>query len=274
MRCPASFWLSISLLATAAVAQSGPPQSPPQPTPKTAQNLTPEQRAKVEQLARLQKHFGKDMNSPGVELSLKEIGRSRDADRTLVKYELYATGFPKKMTYALFQVQINGSFIKTLEGVTLDAEGRAICGGGKETCQGNGPNDPIDLIVYAGKSEPKRFALISEDNAHLKGFVAVVPFPNSTIDKGCNLESIIGTPNGELTYIEGNGFEPNEQLTIDSESYDEKHHDVAKAEANGSYFSAVMPNVLGMKSGETVWAVKAKNCNPKLSFSWGTYHLE
>jgi hypothetical protein len=88
------------------------------------------------------------------------------------------------------------------------------------------------------------------------------------------LEAIIGTPKGELTFIQGTGFGANEEITIDSESYDEKHHDVAKAEADGSYFSAVMPYVLGKKSGKTVWEVKAKNCSPKLTFSWGTYRLE
>jgi hypothetical protein len=136
------------------------------------------------------------------------------------------------------------------------------------------PNDPIDLIVYAGKSEPKRFALISDDEAHLKGFVAVVPFPNSTRDKGCNLESIIGTAQGEVTYIQGTGFEPGEGLITDSESYAEKHHEVAKADANGSYFAAVLPNLLGKKSGKTVWEVRGKNCDPKLTFLWGTYQLE
>ena len=214
------------------------------------------------------------MNSPGVELSLKEIGRSRAADRTLVTYELYATGLSQNTTFSPFQIQINGSLIKNLSGVTLDREGRAICAGRKDTCQGNGPNDPIDLIVYAGKSEPKRFALISDDEAHLKGFVAVVPFPNSTRDKGCNLESIIGTAQGEVTYIQGTGFEPGEDLITDSESYAEKHHEVAKADANGSYFAAVLPNVLGKKSGKTVWEVRGKNCDPKLTFLWGTYQLE
>jgi hypothetical protein len=34
------------------------------------------------------------MNSPGVELSLKEINRSHAEDRTLVTYGLYAFGFP------------------------------------------------------------------------------------------------------------------------------------------------------------------------------------
>jgi len=214
------------------------------------------------------------MNSPGVELSLKEISRSQTPDRTLVKYGLYATGLPKSSTYTLFQVQIDGSIIKNLEGVTLDANGRAICAGRVDTCQGNGPNDPIDLIVFAGKAEPKRFALISDDEAHLKGFVAAVPFPNFTTDKGCRLESIIATPNGELTFIQGSGFQPNEELMIDSESYGERHHDITKAAADGSYFSAIMPYVLGKKSGKTVWEVKGRSCNTKLTFAWGTYHLE
>jgi hypothetical protein len=101
-----------------------------------------------------------------------------------------------------------------------------------------------------------------------------VPFPNSAVDKGCRLQSIIGSPKGELTFVEGTGFDPNEDLTIDSESYGEKHHDVTKAAADGSFFSAVMPFVLGKKSGKTVWEIKARSCHPKLTFSWGTYQLE
>jgi hypothetical protein len=238
--------------------------------------LTPDQRATVLRLANLEKNFGKSMNSLGVELSMKEIDRSRAEDRTFVHYALYANGLPKKSIYTLFQVQISGSIIKNMEGVTLNAEGRAICAGRPDTCTGDGPNDPIDLMVYGGKGEPKRFGLMSDDEAHLKGFVEVVPFPNDATDKGCRIESIIGTPNAELIYIRGNGFEPNSELIVDSQSYDEKHHDIAKAAADGSYFSAIMPSVVGRKSGTTAVEVKAKNCNPKLTFSWGegTYHLE
>jgi hypothetical protein len=35
-----------------------------------------------------------------------------------------------------------------------------------------------------------------------------------------------------------------------------------------------MPNVLGKTSGSTTWSVRDKNCNPTLTFTWGTYHLE
>ena len=214
------------------------------------------------------------MNSPGVELLLKEISRSRAADRTLVKYELYAPGFPKNPTYNLVQVQVNGKVLNFLNGVTLDSNGRAICAGQKDTCHGRSPNSPIDLFFFAGRAEPKRLSLVSNDEAHLKGFVSVIPFPNATTDRECRLESIIGTPKGEVTYIQGSGFEPNEELIMDSESYGEKYHGVVKAEADGSYFTAILPNILGKTSGSTVVEVKGKKCHPKLTFSWGTYQME
>jgi hypothetical protein len=262
--------LGVLVLSAAALAQSVTVlQSAP-----TNQKLTPEQQAKVVRLSNLQRNFGKSsMNSPGVEVFLKEIGRRRVTDRTLVTYELYAIGLPKDHTFTIFEVKISGQFNKFLEGVTLDPDGRAICAGRKGTCSGRAPNSPINLVFFAGKAEPKRLALVSEDN-QLKGFVAIVPFPNATTDKSCHLESVIGTPKGELTYIQGNGFEPNEELTTDCESYGEKNHFMVKAESDGSYFAPTMPYVLGKTSGIATFEVKGKNCDPKLTFSWGTYQLE
>ena len=191
----------------------------------------------------------------------------------MVTYELYATGLPTDRTFTIFEVKISGQSNKILDGVTLDSNGRAICAGRKGTSTGSGPNSPVDLIFFAGKAESKRLALVSDDG-QFKGFVAVVPFPNATTDKGCRLESIIGTPKGELTYIQGSGFEPNEELTTDGESYGEKNHAVVKAEADGSYFATLLPNILGKASGITTFEVKSKNCDPKLAFSWGSYQLE
>lgn len=267
-----SFYLFPVLVAVAIAQQAN--QEPPPSARNTAQDLTADQKSKVELLVKLQKHFGKDMNSPGVELSLKETNRSRSGDRTLVTYSLYGVGLPSDTTYTLIQVQLDGTMAKVMEGVTLNSKGEAICAGREGTCRGDGPNDPIDLVAYAGKAEPKRFGLVSNDGAHMKGFVAVVPFPNAKSDKGCRLESVIGSVNGELTFIQGSGFEPDDELTIDSESYGEKHHDKSTAQADGSYFMVLMPYVTGKKSGKTTIEVKGKNCNPKLTFEWGTYHLE
>jgi hypothetical protein len=79
---------------------------------------------------------------------------------------------------------------------------------------------------------------------------------------------------GELTFVQGTGFAPNAELSIDSESFGEKHHDKGTAQADGSYFSALLPYVAGQKSGKTTIEVKSKTCDPKLTFEWGTYHLE
>jgi hypothetical protein len=257
-------WLLLSTIIVAQTVQKSAP---------TDQDLTAEQKTKVVRLANLEKNFGKSMNSPGAELFAKEIGRSRGTDRTIVKYELRATGMPPDKTYTLLQVQINGSLVKTLAGVTLDAEGRAICAGRKDTCHGGSPNSPIDLGLFAGWAEPKRLALVSDDGT-AKAFVEVIPFPNSTVDKGCSLESVLGTAKGEVTYVRGHGFAPGEELTMNSESYGEKNNGVAKAEADGSYFAVALPNVLGKLSGTTVWEVKGKTCDPKLTFTWGTYKIE
>jgi hypothetical protein len=84
--------LGVLVLSAAAFAQS---VTVSQSAPNN-QNLTPEQQAAVVRLSNLQRNFGKSsMNSPGVALSLKEISRKRAADRTLVTYELYASGLPK-----------------------------------------------------------------------------------------------------------------------------------------------------------------------------------
>jgi hypothetical protein len=239
------------------------------------EDLKPDAQAALVRLSNLERAIWKgSMNSPGVELSLKEVGRSRTTDRTLVKYELYATGLPKNLTYTLLEIKVSGKVVQYLDGVTLDIDGRAICAGRPGTCRGNGQNDPIDLVLFAGKAEPKRLSLVSNDESHLKGVVSVILFPNAATDKGCRLDSVIGTPNGEVTYIHGSGFQPNEELITDSESYGEKNHGVQKAEADGSYFATLLPNVLGKTSGTTVVEVRGKNCDPKLSFSWGSYQLE
>jgi hypothetical protein len=228
------------------------------------QDLTSEQTSMVFKLANVQKNFGKKMNTPGVDLSLKEIDRSKTSDRTLVKYFLFAKGLPTDLTYTLYQVQINGRIVKFLDGVTIDPDGMARCTPRKA---------PVELVFFAGKAEPKRLSLVSNDG-NFKAFISTIPFPNSVTDKACSLESVIGTPKGEITYVQGIGFEPNEELTIDSESYGEKVHGVTKAEADGSYFGVTMPHVLGKSSGTTRWSVKGKNCSPVLNFPWGTYQLE
>jgi hypothetical protein len=263
--CRVLFAMVLSFSCSAQTVQKSSP---------TNQDLTPEQMAALTKLANLQRSYGSKMNSVGVELALKEIARWHASDRTFVKYSLHATGMPTNLVYSLSKVQISGKVLPQLDGVTIDSEGRAICAGRKGTCSGSTPDSPIELVFFAGKSEPIRLALTSKDDPSIKGFIQAIPFPNTVTDRGCTLQTILGTPKGEVTYVQGSGFQPNEELTMDSESYGEKNHGTAKAEADGTYFAVALPNILGKTSGTTTWSVKGKNCNPVFSFTWGTYHLE
>lgn len=98
------------LLSAFAAAQTVQKSAP------TDQDLTAQQKEMVVKLANLQKNFGKKMNNPGVDLSLREIDRTPTTDRTLVRYELYAKGLPADLTYTLFKVQISGKILKQLDG--------------------------------------------------------------------------------------------------------------------------------------------------------------
>jgi len=118
LRHHAAFPVLLLVLFAVAVAQSDhDAQKSSASSLGASQELTPEQRAKVEQLGKIQKNFGKRMNSPGVELSLREMTRSQEADRTLVRYRLYGTGLPAKATFALMQVQIDGSVNQVMDGM-------------------------------------------------------------------------------------------------------------------------------------------------------------
>ena len=140
---------SVLLLSTLTAAQSVTVQK----SAPSDQDLTSQAQAAVVRLSNLEKAISTaSMNSPGVELSLKEISRWRIVDRTLVKYELYAKGLPKNLTYTLVEIKISGKVVQSLDGVTLDADGKAICAGRAGTCSGKSPNSPIDLVFFAGKS--------------------------------------------------------------------------------------------------------------------------
>jgi hypothetical protein len=69
--------------------------------------------------------------------------------------------------------------------------------------------------------------------------------------------------------IEGSGFAPSAELSIETNSGDEHHAGKAKAEADGTYFSVVLPYRTGVKNGTTQVKFKSPACTPVLSFNWG-----
>ena len=155
-------------------------------------------------------------------------------------------------------------------GITLKADGLAMCAG-READECGDPNkkdDPIEFTVMPAKAEPYRFALISADK-QTKAFFQVVPDPISNEDHGCKLQVVRLLPKFEVTLVKLTGFPPNEDVQMNSQSYDEKKDLKIHTDADGMAMQAWLPFVKDKTSGKTQINARSGKCSPKLSFEWG-----
>jgi hypothetical protein len=224
--------------------------------------------ARVNRLANAQKNWGPRMNTPGTEIHLTESRRERSARGTVVYYRLSATGLPGDAVYTLFSTTLGLQSTPVLEGVTFDRSGQAVCAGTPGTCQGEKPNDPIDLAILAARGEPKRFAVLSEDKES-KAFAYVVPFPIMGKDRGCSVEAVLLTAKAEAVLIHGSGFAPGTAVDFRGVSEGEVQHSRSNAQQDGRFYEVALPYVKGKARGKAKVTLESSACSPSLSFDWG-----
>lgn len=231
----------------------------------------------AERLAKVQIAFRSgSMNSPGAAVSFKEMSRSKDSQGTAVRYRLFASGLPKDRVYEILTTSFDLKPSVALDGVTFDRSGQAICAGTTETCgDPSEPNDPVNLVVYAGRGEAKRYSVVSEDR-QFKADGSIVPFPVTGADRGCSVEAVLLLPGGQAMLLHGTGFASHSTLHISGVSEGEtKTGDVTSSE-EGTFDSALLPGVKGKSKGRFQVNVQSQTCNPSVSTVWGsdTYRLQ
>jgi hypothetical protein len=178
-------------------------------------------------------------------------------------------GLPAGKTYSLVSWPITEKNpVTVMDGVTVDSSGIAICAGTANTCKGDKPNDPIDLVLRPISGEPVRLGLVSDDGA-VKVFAKTVPIPLRGTDHGCTIDAVLLTPEAELVWIEGSGFMPNSNLTVSSSSAGEVRGDDKIANADGSYRTAILPYVEGLSHGVVTASLKSAKCSPSVKIPWG-----
>jgi hypothetical protein len=224
----------------------------------------------VERTVKIHKNWGLQMNSPGVSVDIKEIYRHPSQNQTKVNYHVYVRGVPGSKNYTLLQMDIvTGKLTPSMQGVTFDKDGLAICAGRPDTCgDPHTPDDPIDFILPSQKGESHHLALVSEDGQS-KVFFLITPFPVVGTDRGCSVELARLMPQAALVYLRATGFSPNEKLRIEDGSEIESHDTDAQADANGTYDTALLPAVKGIASGTLQATVRGKSCAPTASMNWG-----
>jgi hypothetical protein len=224
----------------------------------------------VQRAVDIHKSWGSRMNSPGASVEIKEIYRRPGPGQTVVAYHVYVKGVPVAKNYTLMQAAIvTGKISTTMEGVTFDKDGLAICAGRPETCgDADKPDDPIDFILPSQRGESHHLSLVSEDGQS-KVFFSITPFPIVATDHGCTVELTPLMAQAALVYVKATGLSPNEKLKFESASEFEPHHQDAQADAQGAYDSALLRAVKGIASGTLQVTVRGKSCAPAATIDWG-----
>src|ERR1700691_1169167 len=125
---------------------AGPPGAPQSPgssqplqlqgLPPDSHTMTPEEEVQMRQqqtmriaqrLASLQARWGPEMSTPGMSIALVEAGRTKGAEGTDLTYHVTGSGFAPGETFTLVRWPLNAEAENVMSGLTLDANGVAVC---------------------------------------------------------------------------------------------------------------------------------------------------
>lgn len=231
-----------------------------------AQNVPMQAQAHAGDILQAHMAWGEKMNTKGATLRLKEVQR----EGKIIHAQFYADGLPKKWIYSLMAFPVgsaNASIILT--GVTLSAEGRAICSGKPGECgKGDHPNAPVSLALSPGNGEPLRFALFAKTDQTVRAAFNYVPFPLSAIDKGCKAEAVILEPGAGLIHIEGSGFPASSAVNLSTDAKGQLVQKQIKTNTKGELGSTLIPNRGADKQGTVRVQLTGPACAPSVTIPW------
>jgi hypothetical protein len=136
-------------------------------------------------------------------------------------------------------------------------------------CQGDGPNDPVNIKTTAAQGEPKRMAVVSVDGK-IAGFAEAVPFPIEASDKNCKLSVVRMGATAEAVTVRLAGFLPSERLALTTLTNMAEAAIDESADKHGSWTGVVkLPSKGQGKASISVAPVIGRNCKVAVSFDWG-----
>lgn len=209
--------------------------------------------------------WGEKFNSQGAKLTYKEVGRTFVSGRTVVTYNLFASGLPKGEHFVFWVLNVGGE-PKGVADAYLNEEGKVV--NVLADPQRRIAEDPIRVGAFGGKAEPIGVALISDDD-RWRVFAQIVPFPLDVVSGPCHLSAIETGPYYSAMFIEVSGLEPNEELTVDQQSENESGQTKTKADDHGNYNVSLFPFVKGKRSGKARFNLASKSCKIGIEFPWG-----
>jgi hypothetical protein len=207
------------------------------------------------------KEWGPQFNTPGAQLTIKEVQRGKLEGVTIVSYNFSAQGLPKDKAYKFWVWEL-GRDPQIGVDVHLGDDGSVDAGGG-----------PFMLKVFGVPAEPMRFALVSSE-AESRVFGEVIPFPIESVDGSCRLTVKMIAPLYEFVSIHAEGMKPDEDFHWTTQSYREGGRFDSKADSRGQWNILVAPFVKGKKKGFTTVELSTSTCRLKVTFPWGVHYYQ
>ena len=199
-------------------------------------------------------------STPDASLKHEEVMRLDEQGE--VHYKLFARGVPRNKNYELWMKWIDGDIGSMPFDITIEESGEL---------KGNVKGSKVPLVIPIHdirETEPIKFALVSRDKS-IKVFDKIIAFPvEAKSPDGCSLGLELIAPNGLNFVIQGQGFEPGEEVTTRSESSGEVI--VSKVSlSNGVFFVVMNPGVTGKRGGTATFSASGRSCTVTLAYRWG-----
>jgi hypothetical protein len=213
-------------------------------------------------------------NPSGPRLRFVQFEEFTHPDGHFIRYRIYSDGiragtpyilallkigvFPEDVQILSSSVFVNSKGLLLTTKPTRDEEDSETAPEGVE----------YDVGIRAANGEPLRFLLRSKDN---KVFIpgTLVPYPIASTNNGCKLEARLADAEGRAILIYGDGFSPNSEVPVQSDSSGEIKVSKQSVDTNGHVQFIELPFVSGKDSGILKDSISAKDCTVLVSIPWG-----
>ena len=209
-------------------------------------------------------------STAGAKAEVQLLKKADVQGKAAVEYRVKISGAPHDRLYTLMAWPVTLTQpVAVMEGLAVAADGSVGCpANSTKSCAQRIKGGELRLTYVPAKGEIYRHALISEDH-QARIFFSIVPDPMVATDKACSLEVVRLSPHFELVMVRGKGFQPGEQLTFHTQSYQEAHDVPVTADSHGEFQAHLTPTVKGRVAGTTTVTATAKSCAPAILFDWG-----
>jgi hypothetical protein len=218
------------------------------------------------------------LNPQGFHLRFAQLNKRKTANGNAILYRVYATGAPTNQRYSLVSWTVGEQLQSVVAELWLNDHGllmRSKPTQEEQNADSVSEQHELDLVVQARKGEPKRFAIVSEDQKLLVPGT-LVPYPIEAKDKACGVQALLASPHGEAFLLEGSGFARHTTVKVDSISAGEHQTASFQSSVLGELTATIFPFVVGKDSGVAEVHLSTPDCNLDLKLPWGkdSYHIE